>query len=43
MESEPLDVASAIELSRAALRNIHQNLWWVVGYSRIAFLFPAGP
>jgi Cu2+-exporting ATPase len=31
MKSEPYDVVGAIELSRATLRKMHQNLWWAVG------------
>ena len=32
----------AIELSRATLRKMHQNLWWAVGYNVIAFPLAAG-
>ncbi len=28
MKSDPYDVVGAIELSRATLRKMHQNLWW---------------
>ena len=31
-----------IELSRATLRKMHQNLWWAVGYNAIAFPLAAG-
>ena len=37
MKSDPFDVVGAIELSRATLRKMHQNLWWAVGYNTIAF------
>ena len=33
MKSDPYDVVGAIELSRATLRKMHQNLWWAVGYN----------
>jgi hypothetical protein len=36
MKSDPYDVVGAIELSRATLRKMHQNLWWAVGYNVIA-------
>jgi Cu2+-exporting ATPase len=42
MKSDPFDVVSAIELSRATLRKMHQNLWWAVGYNLIAFPLAAG-
>ena len=37
MMSDPFDVVGALELSRATLRKMHQNLWWAVGYNTIAF------
>ncbi|CAG1019907.1 partial Copper-exporting P-type ATPase B, partial [Burkholderiaceae bacterium] len=37
-----LDVVGAIELSRATLRKMHQNLWWAVGYNVVAFPLAAG-
>ena len=37
VKSDPYDVVGAIELSRATLRKMHQNLWWAVGYNVIAF------
>ena len=42
MKSDPLDVVRTIEISRAALRKMHQNLLWAVGYNVIAFPLAAG-
>ncbi|MFA6178061.1 MAG: heavy metal translocating P-type ATPase [Candidatus Methylopumilus sp.] len=42
MKSDPYDVVGAIELSRATLRKMHQNLWWAVGYNVLAFPLAAG-
>lgn len=42
IKSDPFDVVGAIELSRATLRKMHQNLWWAVGYNVIAFPLAAG-
>jgi P-type Cu2+ transporter len=42
MKSDPYDVVGAVELSRATLRKMHQNLWWAVGYNVIAFPLAAG-
>ncbi len=42
MKSDPYDIVAAIELSRATLRKMHQNLWWAVGYNLIAFPLAAG-
>jgi Cu2+-exporting ATPase len=42
MKSEPHDVVVAIELSRATLRKMRQNLWWAAGYYVIAFPLAAG-
>ncbi len=42
MKSDPFDVVGALELSRATLRKMHQNLWWAVGYNTIAFPLAAG-
>ena len=33
MRSDPLDVATAITISRGTLRKMHQNLAWAVGYN----------
>ena len=40
--SSPYDIIAVIELSRATLRKMHQNLWWAVGYNVIAFPLAAG-
>jgi len=37
MKSDPYDIVGAIELSRATVRKMHQNLWWAVGYNTLAF------
>jgi Cu2+-exporting ATPase len=42
MKSDPFDIVAAIDLSRATLRKMHQNLWWAVGYNVIAFPLAAG-
>ena len=42
MKSDPLDVVRSIEISRAALRKMHQNLLWAVAYNVIAFPLAAG-
>jgi P-type Cu2+ transporter len=42
MKSDPYDIVAAIELSRATVRKMHQNLWWAVGYNTIAFPLAAG-
>jgi Cu2+-exporting ATPase len=42
MKSDPFDVVGALELSRATLRKMHQNLGWAVGYNVIAFPLAAG-
>ena len=42
MKSDPYDSVGAIELSRATLRKMHQNLVWAVGYNVIAFPLAAG-
>ena len=42
MKSDPYGIITAIELSRATLRKMHQNLWWAVGYNVIAFPLAAG-
>ena len=42
MKSDPYDIVGAIELSRATLRKMHQNLGWAIGYNVIAFPLAAG-
>lgn len=42
MKSDPQDVVRVIEISRATLRKMHQNLYWAVGYNVIAFPLAAG-
>jgi P-type Cu2+ transporter len=42
MRSDPLDVASAIAISRGTVRKMRQNLGWAVGYNVIALPLAAG-
>ena len=42
MRSDPYDVVRAIDIARATLRKMHQNLFWAVGYNTIAFPIAAG-
>ena len=42
MKSDPYDIVGAIELSRATLRKMHQNLFWAVAYNVVAFPMAAG-
>jgi P-type Cu2+ transporter len=42
MRSDPLDVATAIKISRGTLRKMHQNLAWAVGYNSLAIPIAAG-
>jgi hypothetical protein len=42
MRSDPLDVATAITISRGALRKMRQNLAWAVGYDSLALPIAAG-
>jgi hypothetical protein len=42
MRSDPLDVATAITISRGTNRKMHQNLAWAVGYNSLALPIAAG-
>jgi Cu2+-exporting ATPase len=42
MRSDPLDVSTAITISRATKRKMHQNLAWAVGYNSLALPVAAG-
>ncbi|MDD6572506.1 MAG: HAD-IC family P-type ATPase, partial [Thermoflexaceae bacterium] len=42
MKNSLLDVPAAIRLSRAVLRNIHQNLFWAFAYNTIGIPLAAG-
>jgi P-type Cu2+ transporter len=42
MRSDPLDVATAIAISRGTLRKMRQNLAWAVGYNSLAIPIAAG-
>lgn len=42
IRSNPMDVASIIQLSRATYRKMLQNLWWAVGYNIVALPIAAG-
>ena len=42
MKSDPYNMLGALELSRATVRKMHQNLWWAVGYNALAFPLAAG-
>jgi Cu2+-exporting ATPase len=42
MRSDPLDVATAADISRGTLRKMHQNLTWAVGYNSLALPIAAG-
>ena len=42
MKSEPFDVVNVIELSRATLNKMRQNLAWAAGYNVIAIPIAAG-
>jgi Cu2+-exporting ATPase len=42
MRSDPLDVATAITISRGTKRKMRQNLAWAVGYNSLALPIAAG-
>jgi len=42
VKSNPMDVVSVIELSRASYRKMLQNLWWAAGYNIVALPLAAG-
>ena len=42
MRSDPLDVATAITISRGTLRKMRQNLGWAIGYNSLALPIAAG-
>jgi Cu2+-exporting ATPase len=42
MRSDPLDVATAIQISRGTVRKMHQNLGWAIGYNGLALPIAGG-
>jgi Cu2+-exporting ATPase len=42
MRSDPLDVATAVTISRGTVRKMRQNLAWAVGYNSLALPVAAG-
>ena len=42
MRSDPLDVATAITISRGTVRKMRQNLGWAIGYNSLAIPIAAG-
>ena len=42
MRSDPLDIATAITISRGTVRKMRQNLAWAVGYNSLALPIAAG-
>ncbi|HEX7993262.1 MAG TPA: HAD-IC family P-type ATPase, partial [Streptosporangiaceae bacterium] len=42
MRSDPLDVATALQIGRGTLRKMRQNLDWAIGYNSIALPIAAG-
>jgi Cu2+-exporting ATPase len=42
MRSDPLDVATAIAISRGTVRKMRQNLGWAIGYNSLALPIAAG-
>ncbi|HEU5277687.1 MAG TPA: heavy metal translocating P-type ATPase [Gaiellaceae bacterium] len=42
MRSDPLDVATAVQIGRGTLRKMRQNLGWAIGYNSLALPIAAG-
>ncbi len=42
MRSDPMDVANAVDLSRAVIRNIKENLFWAFFYNALGIPLAAG-
>jgi Cu2+-exporting ATPase len=42
MRSDPLDVATAVQIGRGTVRKMHQNLDWAIGYNSLALPIAAG-
>ncbi len=42
MRSDPLDVATAVEIGRGTVRKMRQNLGWAIGYNSLALPVAAG-
>jgi len=42
MRSDPVDVATAIEIGRGTVRKMRQNLAWAIGYNSLALPIAAG-
>src|SRR5512133_2336867 len=42
MRSDPLDVATAVEIGRGTVRKMRQNLGWAIGYNSLALPIAAG-
>src|SRR6266496_1864331 len=42
MRSDPLDVATAVQIGRGTVHKMRQNLGWAIGYNSLAFPIAAG-
>ncbi len=42
MRSDPLDVATAVQIGRGTVRKMRQNLGWAIGYNSLALPLAAG-